>query len=160
MSQPVDSASSKSNKDKKVKLIFILIIAVGAIGITMFQRKLAPPKGWINNDLPKAMRLAEEKGGNVVVLFVGRTPSQLDRWMRDRTLSKEANRQALADGNFTAVMVRVSRGQRKDIAEKYGVTEFPTTLILTPAGEELNRAAGKIGEALFRNEFLAKALSP
>ena len=63
----------------------------------------------------------------------------------------------MRDGNFVAVMVRVSAGRRAEIARDFNVTEFPTTIILDPGGKELRRQVGKIGEIEFRSTFLAKA---
>ena len=158
MTDLADNTSAKPRKNIKVALAFLLVAVMGAGVIYCSHRELRAPPGWIDDDLPEAMRQAKEGDSNVVVLFVTKPPSETGRRLRDTTLSKEANTQALTDGNFVAVMVRVPRSRRSEIASEFNVTEFPTTLILSPEGEELNRREGKIGETDFRNRFLAEAM--
>jgi len=142
---------------KKVGLIFLAIAIIAVVTIQYLQRSLAAPSGWIDNDLPEAMRQAKQRSANIVVLFVAKPPTEIDRWITTKTLSEEANMKALEDGNFVAVMVRVSGNQRAQYAEEFSVHTFPTTLILSPDGEELNRKEGKIGETDFRDVFLVAA---
>ncbi len=163
MTEAAGNTPVRSGKNRKVGLVFLLIAVVVFAVVFYSQRELPLPGGgfkWIDDDLPRAMRLAKERNSNVVALFVGKPPSQADRWLRDNTLSEEGNGKALADGNFIAVMVRVPAGRREQVAEQYDVTKFPTTLILSPDGDELKRMVGKIGETDFRYEFLGKVASP
>ena len=160
MTDAADNKPPTSGNHRKVGLAFLLVAIIGATVIYCSHRQLPPPPGWIDDDLPEAMRLAKQRGANVVVLFVAEPPSEAARWMRNGTLSKEGNVKALAERNFVAVMVRVSAGRRGEIAHEFNVTEFPTTIILSAEGEELHRQVGKIGETEFRNDFLAKVLEP
>ncbi len=149
-----DSNPAKPGQNKKIGLIFLLVAIAAVVGITHCQRALRPPPGWIDNDLDEAMRQAKANDANVVVLFVAKPPTAICRRLRDTTLSKEANNEALREGNFVAVMVRVPWSRRDEIAEEYEVTSYPTTMILSPEGEVLRRAEGFIGETDFRYEFL------
>jgi len=158
MTEAAENAPTRPGKNKKVAMAFLLVAIVGAGVIYCSHRELHAPLGWIDDDLPEAMRLAKQRSANVVVFFVAIPPSEAGRWLRDGTLSKEPNTQALKDGNFVAVMVRVPRNRRSEIASEFDVTEFPTTLILSPEGEELNRREGKIGETDFRDSFLTEAM--
>ena len=148
------SDPAKAGQNKKIGLIFLLVAIAAAVGITRCQRDLRPPPGWIDNDLDEAMRQARANNANVVVLFVAKPPTATCRELRDTTLSREANNEALREGNFVAVMVRVPWNRRDEIAEQYEVTGYPTTMILSPEGEVLRRMEGFIGETDFRYEFL------
>ena len=158
MIEAAENAPTRPGKNKKIALAFLLVAIIGAGVIYCSHRELRPPLGWIDDDLGEAMRLARQRSANVVVLFVAKPPSEAGRSLRDGTLSKGANTQALKDGNFVAVMVRVPPSRRSEIAGEFGVTAFPTTLILSPEGEELNRREGKIGQTDFRNRFLGEAM--
>lgn len=155
MTEAAENTPTRPGKNKKVALAFLLVAIIGAGVIYCSHRELRPPPGF-GDDLAEAMRLAKERNANVVVLFVAKPPSETCRRLRNTTLSKEANTKALTNGNFVAVMVRVPASRRSEIASEFDVTEFPTTLILTPEGEELNRQVGMIGEAPFRDVFLVE----
>ena len=147
------SDPTKPRQNKKIRLIFLLVAIAAVVGITHCQRDLRPPPGWIDN-MDEAMRRARANNANVVVLFVAKPPTATCRRLRDTTLSKEANNEALREGDFVAVMVRVPRSRRDEIAEEYQVTGYPTTIILSPEGEVLKRTEGFIGEMDFRYKFL------
>jgi len=157
MTEAAENTPARPGKNKKVALAFLLVAIIGAGVLYCSHTELRPPPGF-GDDLAEAMRLAKERNTNVVVLFVAKPPSETCRWLRNTTLCQEANTQALKDGDFVAVMVRVPSSRRSEIADEFDVTEFPTTLILSPEGEELSRREGKIGETDFRNRFLPEAM--
>lgn len=157
MIEAAENTPTRPGKNKKVALAFLLVAIIGAGVIYCSHRDLPPPPGFGDN-LAEAMRLAKQRNANVVVVFVAKPPSETCRWLRNTTLCEEANTQALKDGNFVAVMIRVPPSRRSEIASEFDVTEFPTTLILSPEGEELNRRVGKIGETDFRDSFLGEAV--
>jgi thioredoxin-related protein len=144
-----------------VKIAFLIAAIVIAGGIVIQQKYLPVPKGgWIDNDLDKAFQIARNENRNLLVLFVNKTPSQTDRNLRDTTLSKPKNIEAIQEHNLVAVMVRVSPSQRREVFETYALKNLPTMLILSPAGEELARAEGKVGEVAFAQSFLPSAQAP
>lgn len=144
----------------KAKIIFTLL----AIGVIFFiikgNRTLDPPKGWINNDLAEARELARTEGRNMLVLFVQSPPSDRDRALRNGTLAKGENLQAVREYNLVAVMLRVGSKDRTDVFEVYDLSRdaLPAMVIFDPDGNELGRHEGSIGELDFRDTFLKDTL--
>ncbi|MCJ7544903.1 MAG: hypothetical protein MUP47_10155, partial [Phycisphaerae bacterium] len=64
------------------------------------------------------------------------------------------NAQAIKDGRFIAVMVKVRNLSRSNLASRYGIAKLPTLLVIGPDGAEKNRREGFIGEPEFRTGFL------
>ena len=144
----------------KAKSVFAVLLVLIVGFIIMRQRFLPEPKGWINNDLPKAQELARNEGRNLLILFVESPPSDRDRKLRRGTLGKGDNIRAVRDYNLVAVMVRVDRKNRQELMETYKLSRdaLPALLILDPEGNELARDEGGIGETAFRDTFLKDAL--
>jgi thioredoxin-related protein len=157
MTDTNDKAAQGNNHGRLVKLGFAVLAVVIVAVVYCSHRTLSPPKGWIDNKLDEAVQQARDENRNLLVLFVSEPPSAMDRKLRDGTLSKKANIDAVREGNFVAVMVRVSRDGREGLFEEYDIKALPTTVIVSPDGHEIARREGFIGETNFRNLFLAEA---
>ena len=160
MTEQPDTQPEAKPRGKLGKVIFILLALAVVTMIVMKNRTLPPPKGWINNDLTTALAKAEEQGRNIVILFVQTPPSKEDIRIRNTTLSKAGNIEAIAEHDLVAVMVRAGTGNRDTLFEEYGLSreDLPAMIILSPTGRELGRHNGFIGELNFRDEFLKDAL--
>ncbi len=151
--QPADEQAKKTKSDHKAKVVFLLIALVIGGGILLIQRRPPRlPKGW-SEDLPVALEQARLENRRIVVVFMADPPSHIGRRMFSTTLAKSQNRKAITDGRFIPVRQLV-KSAKSEIAKKYKVTHFPTTLILSPGGNELNRREKFIGEVPFRDRFL------
>ena len=88
------------------------------------------------------------------MFFMNSAPGAMARRLAQNIIPKKANSQAIEDGGFLKVKVKLKGGIRADLAKQYHVTELPTMIILNPYGVELNRCGGSIGEVPFRDGFL------
>ncbi len=161
MTDSPQAAPVRRGPRTSVKIAFLVLALLIAAGIVVRQKYLPVPKGgWIDNDLDKAFQIAKDEDRNLLVLFVNKTPSQTDRDLRNTTLSKSKNIEAIQEHNLVAVMVRVSPSQRREVFETYEIKSLPTMLILDAEGNELAREEGKVGEVAFAQEFLPSATAP
>ena len=144
---------TRSGKDRWIKRGFLVIVVILVAGIYMYQRRDLSIKGW-SGDLDAALSEARSEKRRIVVLFVNSPPSETARRIRERIL-KPGNRKAVEKGGFIPVLVTqgsISSGGGKE----YGISRFPTLLILGTDGSESARHEGNIGEQEFR-EFLKSA---
>ncbi len=149
-----DEQAKKTKPDHKAKVIFLMIALVIGGGILLIQRRPPElPEGW-SEDLPAALKQARLENRRLVIVFIAKPPSDTCRKLFDTTLAKPKNREAITDGRFIPVRQRIKPTKPSDVAKKYKVTHFPTTLILSPGGKELNRREDFIGELPFRDGFL------
>ncbi len=150
---PAGEQVTKTKPDHRAKVVFLIIALVIGGGILLVQRK--PPKlpaGW-SEDLPAALKQARLENRRLMIVFMASPPSHIGRKMFDTTLSKRENKKALEDGRFIPVR-QLIKSTESETAKEYKVTRFPTTLILGPGGNELNRRERFIGEVPFRDGFL------
>jgi hypothetical protein len=146
---------------KSVKILFLVIAVAIAGAIVMRQKYLPVPKGgWIDNDLEEAFNIAQRENRDLLILFVNNPPSQRDRDLRNTTLSKIKNIEAIAEHQLVPVMVRLTPSRRQTLMNDYALTTLPTMLVLNPQGDELARAEGHVGEVAFAESFLGEAYLP
>ncbi len=130
---------------------------VGNIGEVEFRQRFLkgerqhPLAGW-TTDLPAALAQAEADRRKLVVLVYD-TP-QNDTYQNElRTVvSKQENRQAMDRADVLRVEARLAEDD--PLAQRFDITSFPTTLLLSPDGEVITRWVGGIDETDFRERFL------
>ena len=142
------AVEAKCRKDRG-KLIFLVVIAVAVILVYMSQQSGAELPDW-PGDLSAALTKAKQEDRKVLVFFADSPPSTNDRRMSTMTLYN--NRKHIERGKFIRVLVQVKKTD--DPAKQYGISDFPTFLLLDAQGKELNRRVGFVGELAFRNGFL------
>lgn len=139
-----------AGKDRRGKLIFLALLVLGAGWVIYNQFTRTQLKDW-QRDLPAALeQAAKENRQVVVVVYDSLTDEDFKRV--EYILTKEANRKAMDAMQAIRVITRLRRDD--PLAKKYGVTEYPTTLLLSPRGERITIWVGLIGEVEFRYEFL------
>jgi hypothetical protein len=138
-----------------------LLVAIG-IGIVVYvSGRAAPPlRGWLT-DLDEALKLAQQEDRKVVVLFADHPASETGKTLIKGPLNKPDNRNALKEGNFVAVQVRLTGSIRKKMIDTYDLGRRPVLLLLDATGKEITRREGQqtINELGFRTSFL-KGLPP
>ncbi|MHC4984578.1 MAG: hypothetical protein ACYTFO_00320 [Planctomycetota bacterium] len=150
--QPTGKTAAKRKHDRWVKLGF-LVVALGIVAFLVIdQRSFPAPAGWGKN-LAEALATAQAENRHVVVLFVKHPMGELAKTVITQVINKSDNHKAVKEGNFVPVMVR---GPSNQMREDYGLTVFPTLMILDPAGQEVKRREGldTRPEVPFRSEFL------
>ncbi|MCK4276117.1 MAG: hypothetical protein KAX78_06365 [Phycisphaerae bacterium] len=146
--------------DHRIKIVFLVLL--GALGVLIYWRQLNPKlPGW-GDDLQETLGEARREGRKVVVLFTARHPGEIARRLMKTTLGKTANRQAIEEGNFIHIRLKLDTSLTEQIAKQYKIKNLPTMLVLSSGGRELNRREGMIGEMAFRKGFLdcAKIAKP
>jgi thioredoxin-related protein len=126
------------------KFLMTLFAALFAFGIYA-----AAPSGWTTN-INTAFAQAKKSNRNVLLLFTGSDWCGYCIKLKSQTLDK-AQFKKLAEKNFVLVYFDFPHrtkldGSQKAIQQhmqaKFKVSEYPTTLILSPQGEELARIVG------------------
>ncbi|MGB2821938.1 MAG: thioredoxin family protein [Phycisphaerae bacterium] len=158
MSEPADDSGKRPAKrasDYRVKLAFLAAAIAAGVAIYFYlQRGKMILRTW-PDDLPKALQQARKEDRRLLLFFMSSPPGETTKQMAATTLKKPHNRKAIAEGNFIAVKVVVDTSLKSDVARRHKIGTLPTMLILSPAGEELNRREGMIGEVQFREGFLS-----
>jgi len=144
--------SQKKKSGSKAKLVFILVLVAAALLVLRIQRNPSF-SGW-GKDLDAALRRAAQENRPVLVFFTAQPPSQITRRLLQTTLSKAANKQAIEQGRFIMVRVKLDTSLDEPLAKRYGIKTLPTMLVLDKRGREVNRREGMIGELDFRKGFL------
>ena len=134
--------------DHRAKVIFALVALAGCIVVYFLQRGGGELPAW-PADLAAAQQQAQSQNQRVLVLFCESQPGQITRRLAKTTLRKPENRQAIAEGHFLTVLVRLP-SLSDETAKRYRISTLPTMLILSPTGREMNRREGMIGEVQFR----------
>lgn len=141
----------RSARDRLIKVAFA-VVTLAVVGMLYwYQRRGLSLPGW-DGDLTTALQQASAQNRPVLVFFVSSPPDQTSRNLAATTIPK--NTQAIEDGRFLTVMVKVSSLTKSEMAQRYQVVKLPTMLVLGPDGAEKNRREGFIGELDFRNGFL------
>ncbi len=143
---------SKNAADHRIKVIFVVILIAAGFAIYMMQHKGLKLKGW-NTSIDKALVQAKTERRKVLVLFVSDSPSSTARRITTTTLAVKQNRQAIEKGKFIKVLIEID-SPNSELATRFKIKQFPTMLILSRYGRELNRREGFIGEVPFRDGFL------
>lgn len=146
--------------DHRIKIVFVVLLA--ALGVLIYWLQLNPKlPGW-GDDLQETLGEARREGRKIVVLFTARHPGETTRRLMRTTLAKPANRQAIEEGNFIRIRLKLDTSLKGKIAKQYKIKNLPTMLVLSPGSRELNRREGMIGEMAFRKGFLdcAKIAKP
>lgn len=145
--------TAKRPGERWVKLAFLLVaLAIaGWLVARPYFRSGLNPKVWGKN-FDRAMTQAKQNDRRVVaVLYDSFNNADFEK-MRNITLSKAGNIEAMRERNMIPVAVRASRDDA--VAKTYGVSTFPTTLLLAPDGTLIVAWEGYIGEIDFRSRFL------
>lgn len=146
-----EPCQGKSRSDRYVKMAFVLVgvIIVGALLVR--QHIGVGLKGW-PEDLDGVLKRAAQENRSVVVFLYESRKDSIYKKMRDITLSKKGNFDAMKDLDLLWV---ASRSNEDDpFAAKYKVTEFPTTLLIGGDGAAITSWRGYIGETDYRQRFL------
>ncbi|NLF30735.1 MAG: thioredoxin family protein [Planctomycetes bacterium] len=146
-----DAKGPPSARDRLIKAGF-LVVALGVVGWAVVKPHLTLPlDGW-SDDLPAALSQAKAEGRRVVVIMYDNPQNHTYKNRLRDVVSKDGNREAMDAANMLRVQARVKKDH--PLAQRFGVTGFPTTLLLSPDGEVITRWVGTIGEVAFRAEFL------
>ena len=146
---------AKRTSDYRAKLGFIVAAIAICVAVYFYiQRGRMILRSW-PSDLEKALQQARSEDRRPLLLFMSSPPSETTRQMAGTTLKKAHNRKAIAEGKFIPVKVVLDTSLKSDLARRHKIRKLPTMLILSPAGEELNRREGMIGEMQFRQDFLS-----
>lgn len=144
------------NRDRIIKLGFLVVAGIMVVMIYFWQTSALQVPGW-QEDFEEAMARARAQNKKVVALFVRRSPSETARWVASNTLAKAGNQKALADGPFIPVLLHVANTAKDPQASRFGVTDYPSLLLIGPNGWVYNRYTGRVGETDFRHGFLDQA---
>ena len=109
------------------------------------------------DDLGTALEQAGREGRRVLVFFMHSPPGQTERWLVSNTIPKNAKH--IKNGSYITVKASVSRNLKDELAQRYGIREVPTLMILDSQGREIARRTGKVGETDF-GRFLLDPNSP
>jgi hypothetical protein len=146
---------AKRTSDYRAKLGFIVAAIAICVAVYFYiQRGRMVLRSW-TTDLEKALQQARSEDRRLLLFFMSSPPSETTRRMAGTTLKKPHNTKAIAKGGFIPVKVVVDTSLKSDLARRHKIRKLPTMLILSPAGEELNRRDGMIGEMQFRQDFLS-----
>jgi hypothetical protein len=141
------SAKSTKHQDRRVKLAFLLVVIATTAWVTYHQLTQTQLTDW-SNDLPAALAQAAKEGRPVVAIIYD-SPTDYDYGRLQVVVEKEGNRKAMKNINALRVATRNTVE-----AAKYGVTKYPTTLLLNSNGQVQTAWAGYIPEIEFRQRFL------
>lgn len=154
MGEQNEKSTKSPGRDRWIKIGFVLVLIAVAVAIYSFQRRRLSIEGW-GNDLGAALTQGKAERRMIVAFFVNNPPSEIARTIAKRRIPKPDNVKALKDGKFLTVVVSLDDGLDSDLARKYQLKALPTLMVLRPDGKERNRHEGGIGEANFRQNFLA-----
>lgn len=141
----------RSARDRVIKVAFAVVTLTVVGMLYWYQRRGLSLPGW-DSDLKAALQQASTQNRPVLVFFVSSPPDQTSRELAKTTIPKNA--QAIKDGRFLTVMVKVGNPAKSELAQRHQVVKLPTMLVLGPDGAERNRREGFIGELPFRSGFL------
>ena len=146
------AARPKPNVSPRGKLVFVLVmIALMAVIYFTRQRGQTILPDWPDN-IDRVLEQAAKEDRKVLALFMSSPPNQLTKQLADTTIHK--NKGNIAKGKFLPVKIVVSVALTDNLSKRFNIKKLPTMLILSPAGEELNRGEGLIGQVDFGKGFL------
>ena len=148
---PVAKPAGKLRRDRLVKVAFVVVSLVVVALVYFKQRGGTGLRDW-GTDLPAALSQAAAENRPVLVFFTGKAISEEARRLIANTIPKNA--QAIEEGKFIKVVVKLDSSLDSETAKRYKITSLPTMLVLAPDGAEKNRRVGFIGEMDFRSGFL------
>lgn len=135
------------------KLALIAITAMLCIGASLCAKKKenngGTPKGWQTN-VETALKIAEKENKAVLILFTGSDWCGFCVRLHDDVLVKKDFTKLLKK-DIVAVyldfprnksMTEEAKKYNGELAQKYGVRGFPTTVLLNKKGEEIGRLPG------------------
>jgi len=154
MDQASESASSRP-PSRLGKLVFLAAVVAVAAAVWWAQRGGGEWDGW-EQDLPAARRQAAQQHRPLLVLFTSDPIDHDARRLKETTLTRKENRQALLAGRYILVVARVATGLKDELSRKYDLRRLPTLLVLDADDKVLARAEGFVGETAFRQQFLPK----
>lgn len=142
-----DSTKPKSGMDKLVKWGFLAVAVVAAFVVWRLQ--LNPPilEGW-GTDLPAAQAQGKAQSRPVLIFFHDSPMNEISRQVV-KHFTRPASMKAYDRYNY----IRVAAASSK-IAQDWGITVFPTLVVLDALGKEAGRHSGFIPEADFYDRFL------
>lgn len=152
MDQASDSAASRRPSRLGKAILLAAALAVAA-AVWWAQRGGGQWDGWLQ-DLPVARRQAAQQRRPLLVLFTSDPIDHDARRMKETTLTRSENRQALAAGRYILVVLRVDTGLKDELSRQYDLRRLPTLLVLTADDKVLARSEGFVGETAFRQQFL------
>jgi thioredoxin-related protein len=129
-------------------------IAIGLIAVCALLRAGAEESLWLT-DLPKAQAQAKKENKLVLMDFNGSDWCPPCKALRENVLSSEAFLE-FARKNLVLVDVDFPRQkkQREEVrkanealSDKFGISVFPTVIVLSSDGKELKRTEGYGGES-------------
>ena len=136
--------SAKSKKDRPVRIGFVIIaLAVGGV-VWLIQRGGPELSGW-NADLDAVLQEARIGNRLVVVFFIAEEKNDAASRMIQEVLPHTMVVKELTRGKYATVRALVDRQLRSGLAVRYELADLPALLILSPAGEVLERRSGFIG---------------
>ena len=142
---------ARSGPERWVKLGFLAAAII--LAVVVYSRGGTILAGW-REQLPSALEQARREGRKLLVVFMSDPPSQTLRRLAATTLAKQHNADAIREGKFIRVKVKLDSSLKSETAGRHKIRSLPTTLILDANGVELNRREGMIGEVPFRDGFL------
>ncbi len=145
--------AQSAKKDSKGKWIFAIIIIAVALVVHFFVMGKAPILQDWSQDLDGALKQAKDEDQKVLVLFTLSPPTSEGTKLVSTTLVEKQNRKAIDEGKFIKVKQATKAGS--PLAKKHCITTFPTILVLSSRGTELNRREGFVGEVSLRRDFLS-----
>lgn len=147
------------NLKRKDGVMKKIILALFAALATFSIYAADVPKGW-TTDLNQALAEAKKSNRKVLLLFTGSDWCHYCIKLKSEVLDKEQFKK-MAAKNFVLVYFDfpsrkkidgTQRAKQNHIARKFGITGYPTTLILSPDGKKLDAIDG----ALPLNSYLQK----
>ena len=145
------SPTKKPRSDRRIRLIFVAVIIV-AMAVVYFQQRQPPElRGW-GEDLDAGIAEAGRRNTKVLVFFTRSPPGYWDVRMIKEPFRWRPVLDVLERLNY--VQVRQNLEDHSVAAEKYGVTEGPTMLLLDSRGKLLKKRSGFMRGETLCNDFL------
>lgn len=135
------------------KLILLALVVGVAAAVWWAQRGGGQWDDW-GHDLQAALRQGRDQDRNLLVLFTSDPIDHDTRRMKQTTLTRKENRQAIRTGRYLPVLATVRTALDDDLSARYQLKRLPTLLVIAPDGQVLARAEGFVGEQQFRQQFL------
>ena len=141
---------AKTKKRRWGKLFFLLLFLIVAGWIVLHQRTHTLLGDW-DHDLQAALRQAEREDRQIVAVIYDSANDYTFTKLQG-ILVKPGNVKAMKEANVIRIVTSLSEDD--PLAAKYSVRTYPTTLLISPAGESITAWTGYIGETDFRRYFL------
>ncbi len=139
------TATSKAARDRRIRRVFLLTaVVVGVLVYLLIQQR--PTKSQWPTDAAAEMAAAKKDGRPTVLVFIPDVSDAATQLLASKSLDRPPVLNALKATNSHYATVPTKR-DLSGLAQEYKITELPTVLKLSPAGRELKRHAGFIGES-------------